>query len=264
KYLVKEFGSTVPPWYAGQCPLIDGEDVLLAPGGKDILIMRVGLSDGRIKWSVGNPGGYEMTHSSIMPVEFKGKKYFLYCASAGSVLVSADGRLQFIDASWKINIANVPSPIQVSEELVLYTGGYDTGSKMIRLKEEGGKVGFEEVFKVKAQLFGSQQSTPAVYKGNIYGVIQAGNLACMDLKGKVLWKSGRRFGLAPFLIADDMIYIVDDMQGFLYLVEASPQGYKELGAAKIFNGHEIWAPLAVAGGRMIGKDLTEMVCFKVN
>ena len=162
KDLVKEFGTTVPPWYAGQCPLIDGWDVILAPGGRDILMMRVGLSDGKIKWSVKNPGGYEMTHSSVMPVEFKGKKYFLYCASAGSVLVSADGAVQFTDPSWKINIANVPSPIQVSADMVLYTGGYDTGSKMIKLKEENGKVGFDEVFKTNFRTFGSQQATPSL------------------------------------------------------------------------------------------------------
>src|SRR5580765_997656 len=35
--LVREYGSTVPPWYAGQCPLIDDGKVILAPAGKDAL-----------------------------------------------------------------------------------------------------------------------------------------------------------------------------------------------------------------------------------
>ena len=36
--LVREFGATIPPWYAGQCPLIDGKAVILAPGGHDALL----------------------------------------------------------------------------------------------------------------------------------------------------------------------------------------------------------------------------------
>ena len=34
KDLVRECGTTVPPWYAGQCPLIDGDRVILAPGAR--------------------------------------------------------------------------------------------------------------------------------------------------------------------------------------------------------------------------------------
>jgi len=34
--LVSEYGATVPQWYAGQCPLIDGNALILAPGGPDV------------------------------------------------------------------------------------------------------------------------------------------------------------------------------------------------------------------------------------
>src|SRR5262249_42418924 len=33
--LVRQYDATVPPWYAGQCVLIDKGAVILAPGGKD-------------------------------------------------------------------------------------------------------------------------------------------------------------------------------------------------------------------------------------
>lgn len=44
--LVRQFGTTVPEWYAGQCPLIDGDRVILAPAGKNTLIMAVDLKTG--------------------------------------------------------------------------------------------------------------------------------------------------------------------------------------------------------------------------
>ena len=265
KDLAQEYGSVVPPWYAGQCPLIDGKDVILAPAGKEILLERVELATGKRKWAVKNPGGMDMTHSSVMPVSFNGKKYFIYCASAGSVLVSADsGEVKWVDDTWKINIANVPSPIQAGPDRILYTGGYDAGAKLIKLSETAGRVSFKDVFKVKAGIFGSQQSTPIFYDGFAYGVIQSGNLACLDLeKGAQVWKSDKKFGLAPLIIADGKIYVIDDMRGILYIVEAKPGGYKELGSAKVFNGREIWSPIALAGGKLIAKDLTELVCVKV-
>ena len=45
--LVRQYGATVPPWYAGQCPLIDNGAVILAPGGKDALLLAVRRPDRR-------------------------------------------------------------------------------------------------------------------------------------------------------------------------------------------------------------------------
>ena len=35
--LVLDYGVTVPQWYAGQCPLVDGNHVILAPASPDVL-----------------------------------------------------------------------------------------------------------------------------------------------------------------------------------------------------------------------------------
>jgi len=37
--LARQYGATVPPWYAGQCPLVDKGVVILAPGGPKALLM---------------------------------------------------------------------------------------------------------------------------------------------------------------------------------------------------------------------------------
>jgi outer membrane protein assembly factor BamB len=92
--LVREYGTTVPAWYAGQCPLIDNDRVILAPGGKDALLMAVELETGKVLWQTPNPKGWKMTHSSVVAMEFAGERMFVYCANLGVVGVSAkDGRL---------------------------------------------------------------------------------------------------------------------------------------------------------------------------
>ncbi len=48
-------------------------------------------------------------------------------------------------------------------------------------------------------------------------------LVCLDLTGKELWNSGRdKFGSAPYLIADGLIYAMND-EGLLTMAEATPR-----------------------------------------
>jgi len=118
---------------------------------------------------------------------------------------------------------------------------------------------------LKPDAFGSDQQTPIYYEGCIYGVLPNGQLGCLDLEGRQLWTSGaqRRFGLGPYLLADGMLYVLNDQTGTLYLVSAEPGGYNELASGKVLTGHEAWAPMALAAGRLILRDLTEMVCVEV-
>ena len=268
KDLVKEFGTKVPEWYAGQCPIIEGDKVILAPGGSEVLLIAVELATGKITWTVKNPGDYKMTHSSVAILDFKGERQYIYCATQGVVSVSAKtGEILWLDPTWKINIANVPTPVIVDTDKILFTGGYDAGAKYVQVvkDESEGKYKIKELFKVKASVFSSQQHTPVYYQGSFYGVIQDGQLACVDQAGKQLWKSGgeKKFGLGPFFIADGMLLVLNDTSGYLYLVEAGTGGYNEFGKAKVFNGHEAWAPMALADGKLILKDLTELVCVRL-
>ena len=110
--LVRQYGTTVPPWYAGQCPLIDNGAVILAPGGKAALLLACDAQTGKALWQTPNPHGWKMTHSSVMPMEFGGQRMYVYCANNGVVGVSAkDGSILWETTDWKISIATVPSPL---------------------------------------------------------------------------------------------------------------------------------------------------------
>jgi outer membrane protein assembly factor BamB len=58
------------------------------------------------------------------------------------------------------------------------------------------------------------------------------------------------------------IYAMND-SGHLRLIEATPAKYSMLTEAQVLKGRESWAPLALAGGRLITRDLTRMVCLDV-
>lgn len=262
--LVREYHTKVPAWYAGQCPFIDGDKVILAPGG-DALMIAVDLATGKVLWKTPNPRRWNMSHSSILPITFHGQREYVYCASGGVVGVSpADGKILWDTDAWKITIATVPTPVVVGEGRLFLSGGYNAGSMMLQLSEQDGKITAQSEFRLKPEVFGSDQQTPICYNGYIYGVIPSGQLVCLDLQGKTVWSSGteHRFGIGPYMLAGGMLYVMNDT-GTLTLVEASPSGYKQLAQARVLTGHDSWGPLALAGGRLIARDLTRMVCLDV-
>lgn len=263
--LVKEFGATVPPWYAGQCPLIDNDKVIIAPGGSSLMIA-VDCESGEIVWQSPNPKGWKMTHSSIMPTEFMGRRMYIYCASGGVVGVSADdGTILWETTDWKIRIANIPSPVVVGDGLIFLSGGYNTGSMMLQLSMEQEQIVAKLLFRLAPEVFGSPQHTPVFYDGYIYGVRPDGQLTCLDLSGRIVWTStsANKFGLGPYIIINNLIYVMNG-SGELTLAKASPEGFVRLAEVKVLEGPDSWGPMAVAFDRLILRDLNRMICLDIS
>jgi outer membrane protein assembly factor BamB len=265
--LVREFGTTVPDWYAGQCPLIDRGTVILAPGGPGALLLAVELETGKVRWQTPNPQAWKMTHSSIMPIEFAGRRHYVYCGSRGVAGISADdGSVLWETLDWKISIANVPSPLVLDEGRIFLSGGYNAGSLMLQLREDSGKVAPQILFRLKADVFGATQQTPIRFQNHLYGVRAPpdSEFVCLDLSGQTLWSSGakHRFGLGPFVVGDALIFAMNDT-GKLSLIEASPAGFRLLAQASILEGKDSWGPMALAGSRLLLRDLTRLVCLDV-
>ncbi len=263
--LVRDYGSKVPPWYAGQCPLIDGERAILVPAGPQILVLAVDCATGMPLWETPNPHGWKMTHSSIVPMDFAGHKIYLYCASDGVVGVSAtDGAILWETADWKIDIATVPSPLVLDNGRIFLSGGYNAGSMMLQLKEENGQVKAETVFRLPPEVFGATQHTPIFYQGYIYGVRPDGQFVCLDTTGNVRWTSEgvKSFGLGPFLCAGGKIAAMND-SGELRLLEASPAAFHLWTHAQVLKGRESWGPMALAGKRLLVRDFTRLTCLEI-
>jgi outer membrane protein assembly factor BamB len=81
-----------------------------------------------------------------------------------------------------------------------------------------------------------------------------------------VWTSGAesRFGLGPYFIADNKLFILND-NGTLYIAKPDTEKYIEVDEAKIIeDGHDAWAPFAIADGYLVMRDATNMVCIDLN
>ena len=88
--MVQQYQTEVPLWFTGQCPMIDNNKAILAPGGSALLIA-VDMASGKVLWETPNPGNLKMSHSSVMLWNYKGKKMYVYSAVGGVVGISAEG-----------------------------------------------------------------------------------------------------------------------------------------------------------------------------
>ena len=158
-----------------------------------------------------------------------------------------------------------PSPVILGDGRLFLSGGYGAGSMMLQLVEDGGTITTRQLYKIWSRVLGSEQQTPIFYEGHIYGVNPAGKLVCLAPDGELLWDSGdvRRFrkGYGPYMIADGLLFVMG-YNGMLALAEATPAGYPELAAAKVV-GKQSWGPMALAGGRLIVRDINRLVCLDV-
>jgi outer membrane protein assembly factor BamB len=135
---------------------------------------------------------------------------------------------------------------------------------MVQLKKDGEKIIPQTLFKLPPEVFGATQHSPVVLDGLIYGVRPDGRFACINLDGKPVWASdsSQQFGLGPFMVADGLILAMND-SGLLRLIQPSASQYTLLAQAQVLKGRESWGPLTLAGGRLLARDLTRLVCLSL-
>ncbi len=109
--------------------------------------------------------------------------------------------------------------------------------------------------------------TPILYRNHMFAVgkKRRGLFTCMDLDGREVWTSQGKasFGLGGFILADGMFFILEGKTGVLRLIDANAPEYTQLDSAQVLSGHDVWAPLSLANGKLVVRDLTKMVCLDV-
>jgi outer membrane protein assembly factor BamB len=270
-------GTTVPLWYAGQCPLIDGNTnavVVLAPCGPQASLIGVDLASGDVLWSAPNPGGWKMSHGSVAIMEVEGVRMYVYAALGGVLGVKADepgrGALLWTSDAWKPSVQS-PTPLPLADGGVLLTAGYGAGGMLLQVAQDAASTtgwAVRVVRPLDRRDFGSEQQTPILRDGIVYGVMPADGgaarreLVAMRPDGTRLWASGAddRFGLGPYLLVDGrrMLLLADD--GVLTMADVGVGGYRRLARAKLLHSRDAWGPMAFVDGRLLLRDDRTLIC----
>ena len=150
------------------------------------------------------------------------------------------------------------------------TAGYGGGSMMLGLTNVNGVIAVAPIFELNKTVFACEQQTPIFWQNKLFGILPKdagalrGEFISLDTDGQMVWESGKteRFGLGPFLFADNKILILNDT-GELTLIRASTAGYEQLARAKVLPSRDAWAPMALVDGKLLLRDSEHLVCLEI-
>jgi hypothetical protein len=159
-------------------------------------------------------------------------------------------------------------------------GGYELGATMIKVeKKADGSYGTRELFTTEE--FGDQTKPPILHNGYFYAQFGTNSrrdgLTCMSMDGEIMWKTKRDpdFNKGSMILADGLLLSTDGSTK-LYLIEPDPRAFKPIASAELLAvsegaggrmsrrfGTQNWAPLALADGKLLIRDQSQLKCVKV-
>ena len=272
-----EKGRITPDFYSGQCPLIDDGVAVIAPGGKALMI-GVDCLTGKVLWKTPNKDSLRMSHGSIIPMSFYGKRMYVYNAVGGVCGVSAEkenlGKLMWITTEWS-PATTAASPVYLGNNEIAVFGSYGAGGARIVITNTGS--GYTAAVKEQHKAtdgLASDQQTPIILGDFIWSVLpeNAGplkkQLVCYNKSDlmKAVWSSGKenRFGrgLGPYIVSGDKLYLLDD-DAKLYFYKIKDNSVTLVASHKILKGIEAWGPMAIAGKYLIMRDARNLLCLNI-
>ena len=245
----------------------------MSPWGEKAALVAYEKATGKVVWTTPKPKDVLPDYQSPVPMTLGGRDMILASGKHGYLIgVDAGTGRELFHYSYGTNLTNgawtVPSPDVIGDGRVFVTSGYGQGSAMLKVEPDGNGYKIVELWANKNM--GSKCAQALVWDGFIYGNSfdnDGRGLRCLSLDGQLKWDSKtasqRTFDLGSLLIADGLIYIIDGTNGDLYMVEATPDGYKQLGKASLLRPPEVWAPPAFKDGKLVIRDMHKMVCLDV-
>ncbi|HEX4000201.1 MAG TPA: PQQ-binding-like beta-propeller repeat protein [Pirellulales bacterium] len=263
--LIKDLGGVKGVWDYCESPLVDGNHLVVTPGGKEATMAALDKLTGETVWKCAVPlKSPEAGYSSIVVAEVGGIKQYVQLLNGGVAGVSTDGKPLWQYEKLGPNTANIPTPIVLNDE-ILAVAGYGKGGALLKLTASGNQMKVEQVY-FKRELT-NKHGGVLVVDGFAYGdTDDSGHPFCAEVStGKIFWKRAREGdgrGSASVTYADGRLYVQYD-NGVIALVEASPDGYKETGSFHVKTDGQAWAHPVVVGGRLYLREGNSLYCYDV-
>lgn len=293
------FGSrepgSFPIWAITQCPLVYGGLLIVASQAPEAGVVAYDKLTGNVRWKTPSLGYVGYVSPAIVKVD--GKDHVVMVtpstnpfrrsnpeeSNLGKVIgiEPLTGKILWEYDKWNCHIS-VANAVDAGNNKVLIVGGYELGATMIKVdKKADGSYGTKELFTTEE--YGDQTKPPILHNGFFYAQYgtnrRRDGLACMSMDGKIMWKTKRSpdFNKGSMILVDGLILATNGAKS-LYLIEPDPTGFKSLAsaellseagtdsegiAARVGGSTQNWAPIALADGKLLIRDHSQMKCVKV-
>jgi outer membrane protein assembly factor BamB len=257
--ILQDFSGRNINWLISESPLVDGNLVIVSPGGRNAGLAALDKMSGTTVW-VAKELSDEAGYASPVVADVQGVRTIMtLTGNAGIGVRVSDGKLMWRYSNVANNTANIATPVY-SDGRVFYTSAYGTGGALLGLRAAGGEVRAQEIYFTRNMQ--NHHGGVVLVDGYLYGFNNS-ILTCLEFAtGKVMWRD-RSVGKGAVAYADGRLYILSE-DNVVGLVEASPTGYRERGRFSIADrGWPSWAHPAVSGGRLYVRNQDVLASYDV-
>jgi len=257
--ILKDFGGSNITWLISESPLVDGNRLIVTPGGDGASIVALDKMTGSPVWTskeLSDPAGY----SSCVAADVGGVRTIIgFTGRAAVGLRASDGKLMWRYETVSNRTANIATPI-FHDNKVFYSSAYGTGCALLGLTAQGGEVKAQEIYFNRDMQ--NHHGGLVLVNGYLYGFSNA-ILTCMEFAtGKTVWRD-RSVGKGTLTYADGHLYLLSE-GNVVGLAEATPEGYKEKGRFNISDqGYPSWAHPVVCGGKLYVRNQGVLTAYDV-
>ena len=259
KNILKDFGGSNPGWLISESPLVDGNKLIVSPGGRDAGIVALDKMSGQTIWKTAGLSD-EAAYSSCIAADIGGVRTIMNFTSRAAVGVRAnDGKLMWQYSKAANGTANCTTPV-FADNKVFFSSAYGTGGALLNLSAQGGEVKSQEAYFTREMM--NHHGGIVLVNGYLYGFSNEA-LTCLEFAtGKRMWVN-RSVGKGSLTYADGMLYLLSENH-VVGLADATPSGYNEKGRFTIPDqGKNSWAHPVVAGGKLYIRDQGTLTCYDV-
>lgn len=257
--ILQDFEGRNISWLISESPLVDGNLVIVSPGGRNAGLAALDKMSGKTVW-VSKELSDEAGYASPVVADVQGVRTIMtLTGNAGIGVRVSDGKLMWRYGNVANSTANITTPVY-SDGKVFYTSAYGTGGALLGLRAAGGEVRAQEIYFTRNMQ--NHHGGVVLVDGYLYGFNNS-ILTCLEFAtGKVMWRD-RSVGKGSVAYADGHLYILSE-DNVVGLVEASPIGYRERGRFSIADqGWPSWAHPAVSGGRLYVRNQNVLASYDV-
>ncbi|GAA4428231.1 PQQ-binding-like beta-propeller repeat protein [Bremerella cremea] len=243
-----EYGGEPGIWAYSESPLVDGDKVIVTPGGETAGIVAVDKKTGNTIWKAETPKMGAAGYASVQKATIDGVEQYIAFMGNGVAGVNAKDGAFLWSYEGTSGTANMATPV-VSDNVV-YSGGGRKGGGAFKLIAKEKELTPEELYfspKLPSSIGGAVK-----VDGYLYGCGQS-TLMCFDaMTGEIKWQE-RISAAASIVYADGRLYLHTE-DGKVMMVTASPEGFQLLAEFTLpgqpeGRGKE-WAYPALADGKL--------------
>lgn len=241
-------------------PLVVGELVIVCPtgqGGPSLVAYQCGT--GQRAWQAGTD---RASYGSPLLAELQGQQQVLIYQGAGIAAHDpANGKLLWRFEWTNLENVNCSQPVPNADKpgRVFVATGYGKGCVLVAVdRSSDGSWTATSVWDNRN--LKTKFTSPVVRDGYAYG-LDDGILACVRLAdGKRQWKGGR-YQHGQVLLAGDLL-LVQAEEGYVALVETTPDAFRELGRIAALEG-KTWNNPALSGKYLLVRNDHEAACYEL-